>query len=116
MLHLGLDLCVSHDRIIVMYFFLSLSFLVVGLCLSSVFQQQTIGFQDGEGIRHPGPPPHWSPYPAPFNPYEDLGLRLYGFGMFLVIATFYQSLVGERKTSKKHFLRIRHGPVLAKLH
>jgi uncharacterized membrane protein YfcA len=29
--------------------------------------------------------------------YEDLGLRLYAFGMFLVAATFYQSLVGKKK-------------------
>jgi hypothetical protein len=33
--------------------------------------------------------------------YENLGLRLLGFGIFLVVATFYQSLAGERKTSQK---------------
>ena len=120
MLHLGLDLCVSHNRIIAMYFFASLSFLVAGLCLSSVIQQQTVGFKDGDGIWNTGPPPHWYPppswaYRAPF-PYEDLGLRLYGFGIFLVVATFYQSLLGERKTSKKHFLKIRHEPILTELH
>ena len=35
--------------------------------------------------------------------YEDLGLRLYGIGLFLVAATFYQTLLRERKTSQKHF-------------
>jgi hypothetical protein len=35
--------------------------------------------------------------------YENLGLRLYGFGLFLIAATFYQVLVRERRTSKKHF-------------
>jgi hypothetical protein len=29
--------------------------------------------------------------------YEDLGLRLFGFGIFLVAATFYQSLASKRK-------------------
>jgi len=38
-----------------------------------------------------------------FFSYEDLGLRLYAIGLFLVAATFYQSLVGERRTSQKLF-------------
>jgi hypothetical protein len=29
--------------------------------------------------------------------YEDLGLKLYAFGMFLVVASFYQSLIGKKK-------------------
>ena len=65
----------SSSKVVVMYFFSSASFLVVGLslCLFS---------------------------------YEDLGLRLFGIGLFLVVATFCQSLVGERKTSQKHFSTI----------
>ena len=109
MLHLGLDLCVSHNRIVAMYFFASLSFLVVGLCLSSVTQTLYVPFG----------PPIGTSFLVPLSvvhPYEDLGLRLYGFGIFLVVATFYQSLLGERKTSKKHFLKIRHEPILTELH
>jgi hypothetical protein len=100
MLHFGLDLCVSNKRIVVMYFFASLSFLVAGICLSSVIQQQTVSFQDGSGIWIGGPPP------PPSHPYLDLGLRLYGFGIFLVAGTFYQSLVGERRTSQKSKITI----------
>jgi hypothetical protein len=33
--------------------------------------------------------------------YQDLGLRLYVFGTFLVAATFYQSLAGEKKARAK---------------
>jgi hypothetical protein len=33
-----------------------------------------------------------------FFSYEDLGLRLYAIGIFLVAATYYQSVVEERKT------------------
>ena len=36
-----------------------------------------------------------------FFSYEDLGLRLYAIGLFLIAATFYQSLVGERRTSSQ---------------
>jgi hypothetical protein len=81
---------VSHNRIVAMYFFASLTFLVAGLCLSSVIQHQTIGFQDG-GEMIGGPPP------PDLHPYQGLGLSLYGFGMFLVVATFYQSLAREKK-------------------
>jgi hypothetical protein len=35
--------------------------------------------------------------------YGGLGLRLYGIGMFLVGCTFYQSLVGEGRTSQRLF-------------
>jgi hypothetical protein len=77
-------------NVVVMYFLFSLSFLVAGLCLSSVTQSINIGL---------GPPPLDFEFLS--HPYLDLGLRLYGFGIFLVAATFYQSLVGERKTSEK---------------
>jgi hypothetical protein len=95
MLHLGLDLCVSHNRIVAIYFFVSLSLLVVGLSLS-LYTTQTFG---SIYIGAPGIPGH-----VEFTyvrPYEDLGLGLYGFGIFLVAATFYQSLAGEKRTSKK---------------
>ena len=100
MLHFGLGLCVTHNRIIVMYFFASLSFLVVGLYLRSVTQTLGGAFQGSSGIFIASPP-------FVVHPYVDLGLRLFGFGIFLVVATFYQSLVGERKASQKHFLKIR---------
>jgi hypothetical protein len=108
MLHLGLDLCVNHNKIVIMYFSASLSFLVVGLSLS--FFTQTIGTVPPLGIR--APPSFYDV----FHPYLDLGLRLFGFGIFLVVATFYQSLVGEGKSSQKQFSNIRHGSVLANLH
>jgi hypothetical protein len=38
--------------------------------------------------------------------YEDLGWRLFGFGIFLVAATFYQTLVIERKTFQTYCPRI----------
>ena len=91
MLHSRLAICVSHNRIVAMYFFASLTFLVAGLCLSSVIQQQGGAFQDGNGIWVAGPPP------PPSHPYLSLGLNLYGFGLVLVGATFYQTLVGEKK-------------------
>jgi hypothetical protein len=100
MLHLRLDLRVSHDRIVAMYFFASLTFLVAGLCLSSVIQQQGGAFQDSKGIWIASNPP------PPTQPYLDLGLRLYAIGLFLVAATFYQSLVGEGRTSQKSRIAI----------
>jgi hypothetical protein len=91
MLHPGLDLHVSHDRIVVMYFFASLTFLLVGLCLCSVTQVHIIPGVAGPGLSFPSI--HFT-----VHPYLDLGLRLVAFGMFLVIATFYQSLIGKKKT------------------
>ena len=78
-----------------MYFFASLCFLVAGLCLSSVVQPQTFsfGFRDG-GELIGGPP---LPPPPEIHPYSDLGWSLYGFGLFLVAATFYQSLLKQKK-------------------
>lgn len=73
-----------------MYFFASLSFLVVGLSLCLF--TQTRPFQ-GWGL-----PPYSFSWTT--HPYEDLGLRLYGIGIFLVVATFYQTLVIERKTAR----------------
>lgn len=96
MLHLGLDLRVSHKRIIVMnrivimYFFFSLTFLIVGLGLCLV--TETIGGSGGISIPSPS---------FVIHPYSDLGLRLFGFGTFLAVASVYQSLVGERKISEK---------------
>ena len=91
-----LDLSVSQNRIIAIYFFASLSFLVSGMCLSSVVQQQGGGaFQDSAGIWIPS-----LPLP-PTYPYLDLGLRLFGIGIFLVLATFYQSLGMATKGVKK---------------
>jgi hypothetical protein len=89
MLHSRLDLCVNHNRIVAMYFFASLTFLVLGLSLCSVLTP------DGPMSVPPGysgPVPH-----IMVHGYADLGLSLYGFGIFLVAATFYQSLVGEKK-------------------
>lgn len=77
---------------VVVYFFASLSFLVAGLCLSSVNQAINI---------YLGPPPPNFEFLS--HPYLDLGLRLYGIGMFLVVCTFYQSLLGERRTSQRLF-------------
>jgi hypothetical protein len=77
-------------NVVVMYFFLSLSFLVAGLGLSLVAENHYfIGW--GGGLA-------WVEHP-----YLDLGSRLFGFGIFLVVATFYQSLVREKKPSQKHF-------------
>jgi hypothetical protein len=85
MLHSELDLHVSHNRIVMVYFFASLSFLVAGLSLCLFTQTfYFIGF---------GHPFSWATHP-----YEDLGLRLYAVGIFLVLATFYQSLIGERRS------------------
>lgn len=75
---------------IAMYFFASLTFFVAGLSLSLF--TQTIGVIANWA---PGILPH-----AEFeyvHPYLDLGLRLFGFGLFLVAATFYQSLVRQKK-------------------
>jgi hypothetical protein len=83
-------------NIVVMYFFASLAFLVVGLCLSSVTQTFGGGFVSSNGIGIPS-------NPFAIHPYLDMGLRLFGFGIFLVAATFYQSLAREGKTSQKHF-------------
>jgi hypothetical protein len=91
MLHLGLDLRVSHNRIVAMYFFASLTFLLAGLALSMFAQIQALEVtfpQIGYWIRT-------------VYPYRDLGLRLYTIGLFLVAATFYQSLVGEGRASQK---------------
>jgi hypothetical protein len=83
MLHLRLDSYVNHNRIIAMYFFLSLSFLVAGLGLSLfAIKYSFIGWGAGTWVYHP---------------YTDLGSRLFGFGIFLVVATFYQSLARQRK-------------------
>jgi hypothetical protein len=87
-------------NIAVMYFSASLSFLVVGLCLSSVTQTIGGGIVNSNGISIPS-------LPFVSHPYLDVGLRLFGFGIFLVVATFYQSLVRERKIAQKHFLTIR---------
>jgi hypothetical protein len=58
-----------------------------------------------------GPPPYdgWSSgsiVVVTAHPYQDLGLRLFGFGIFLVAATFYQTLAGERR--KKGLLKETH--------
>jgi hypothetical protein len=83
-----LDLHVSQKRIVVMYFFSSLTFLLVGLYLCSVTGGiASIGFGGMEIERE--------------HPYEDLGLRLVAFGMVLVVSTFYQSLIGEKKNLLK---------------
>ena len=86
-----------------MYFFASLTFLVVGLSLSMFTQTMPVS---GYSF---GPAPSWhqtqaghqiqagTPYMWNPHPYRDLGLSLFGFGIFLVGATFYQSLVGEKK-------------------
>jgi hypothetical protein len=54
----------------------------------------------------PGPNGKWDP-PWITYPYEDLGLRLYAIGLFLVAATFYQSLAGEGRTSQKSKIAIK---------
>ena len=98
MLHFRLDLFVSHDRIVVMYFFASLVFLVAGLCLSLFTQTVQVHYIIGWGsniVPPPGPPLF---VPA-LRPYFDLGSRLFGFGIFLVAATFYQSLAWRRTKS-----------------
>jgi len=80
-----------------MYFFFSLSFLVVGLGLCLVTQTvEVFPWNSAPGI-------YVIPSLVAFHPYLDMGLRLFGFGIFSVIATFYQSLVGERRTFQKHF-------------
>jgi len=89
MLHPGLDLSVSHNGIIALYFFASLSFLVAGLGLSLFTQTHyMIGIPSPYGNGENS----WTTYP-----YEDLGFRLYCFGIFLVAATFYQSLASKKK-------------------
>jgi hypothetical protein len=72
-----------------MYFFASLSFLVVGLSLCLFTQTQTRGIE-GWGL-----PAYFFSWTT--HPYEDLGLRLLGFGTFLVVATFYQSLGRQKR-------------------
>jgi len=98
MLHHRLDLCVSHNKIVALYFFASLSFLIAGLSLSLFTQAQTQIFH----FIGQGPPPIDPPIfsSSTTHPYEDLGLRLFDFGMFLVAATFYQALTENAAVQK----------------
>jgi hypothetical protein len=81
------------SKVVVTYFLASLSFLAVGLGLSLITQT----FKEFLTA----PALEIIPY-GPFHPYSDLGLRLFAFGIFLVAASFYQTLVRERKISQKH--------------
>ena len=87
--------------IVVMYFFASLSFLVIGLGLCLVTQTVYMyGFPGPNGISGVAK--------SALHPYLDLGLRLFGFGIFLVAATFYQTLVMERKTAHARLVELRN--------
>jgi hypothetical protein len=73
------------SKVVVTYFLASLSFLVVGLGLCLITQTFEVFTPTREII----------PY-GPFHPYLDLGVRLFGFGIFLVVSSFYQTLVGDK--------------------
>jgi hypothetical protein len=73
-----------------MYFFATLTFLLVGLSLCLVTQTlYSAGPPGPNGVSGVGK--------SVLHPYLDPGLSLYGFGILLVAATFYQSLAREKK-------------------
>jgi hypothetical protein len=88
-------------NVVVIYFFASLSFLVVGLGLCSV--TQTV-----YAFGPPGPNGISGVATYASHPYLDLGLRLFGFGIFLVVATFYQTLVREKEHFRNTFPQFRN--------
>jgi len=87
-------------RTLIMFFVVSLFFIAIGLELY-FFTQTVNGASIGTAwINGTKVSNIWmaSP-PFVFRPYLDLGFRLFGFGTVILVATFFESLVGKRPTS-----------------